>query len=84
MINIGHFEEIEKKIPTASVAELLKIRAEALADAEFTEQVLLNGEAAGEIDWREDAAIIYDYDMRFVAACSLRLAQRYGELENEG
>jgi len=74
------FEEIKERIKTASVAELLAIRKKALAKARAIEKDLLACENGCQTCWVEDEGIVYDYQMQFVSACSLRLAQKYREL----
>lgn len=83
MINMAYFQEMDRKIQEAGVAELLEIRKSALADARSAEELLVANAEKGEIPWREDAAFIYHKQMEWAAACCLRLSAIYGELEVE-
>ena len=83
MINMAYFEERDKKIQEADAAELLEIRKSALEGARSAEELLMANVDRGEIPWREDAAFVYHTQMEWAAACCLRLAAIYGELEVE-
>lgn len=83
MIQKAYFEEMDRKIQEAGVAELLEIRKSVLADARSAEELLVANAEKGEIPWSEDAAFIYHKQMEWAAACCLRLAAIYGALEGD-
>ena len=77
MIYRAYFEEMDRKIQEAGVAELLEIRKSALDKAGVAEQLLIASVEKGQIPWREDAAFIYRKRMEWAAECCLRLAAIY-------
>ena len=79
MIYRAYFEEMDRKIQEAGVAELLEIRKSALDKAGGAEQLLIASVEKGQIPWREDAAFIYRKRMEWAAECCLRLAAIYGK-----
>ena len=83
MINIGYFNDEEKKWTGMSFLELRAKRDEYLAEANRYEVDFSRYLPEGKIPWQEDRCFVYTWYLKAAAATAVLMSERYCDLEDE-